>query len=81
VFDGRTTSTYGIITSLPKPKPTNEQNAGYAKINIAKIKEILEIFDVTYFFRQKRRRLMSNRKKKLATYYMLLKVRDMNAPN
>jgi hypothetical protein len=51
VFDGRTTSTYEITTSLPKPKPTHGQNAGSAKINTDKLKEILEIFDVTSFFR------------------------------
>jgi hypothetical protein len=51
VFDGRTTFTDEITTTHPKPKPTHEQNAGYAKINTAKIKEILEYFDVTSFFR------------------------------
>jgi len=51
VFDGRTTSTYEIITSLPKPKPTHEQNSRYAKINTAKIKETLENVDVKSFFR------------------------------
>jgi hypothetical protein len=52
VFDGLTTFTYEITTSLPKPKPTHEQNAGYAKISITKIKEILENFDVTSFFKR-----------------------------
>jgi hypothetical protein len=50
VFDGRTTSKYEITTSLPKLIPTHEQ-AGYTKTNTAKIKEFLENFDVTSFFR------------------------------
>jgi hypothetical protein len=52
VFDGRTTSTYEITTSLPKPKLTPEQYAGYAEINISKSKEILENFNVASFFRR-----------------------------
>jgi len=51
VFDGRTTSTYEITTSLPKPKLTREQNAGYAKIIASKSTEILENFDVASFFK------------------------------
>ena len=51
MFDGRTTSTYEITTSLPKPKLTREQNAGYAKIIASKSTEILENFDVASFFK------------------------------
>jgi len=51
VFDERTTSTYEITTSLPKPNPTHEQNAGYAEINTGKIKEILENFNISSCFR------------------------------
>jgi hypothetical protein len=40
VFDGRTTSSYEITTSLPKPKITHEQYAGYAEINTSKSKEL-----------------------------------------
>lgn len=51
VFDGRTTSTYVITTSLPKPNLTHEQSAGYAEINTDKIKEILENFNILLCFR------------------------------
>ena len=51
MFDGHTTSTYEITTSLPKHNTTHEQNAGYAKINTAKTEKILENFDVTSFFK------------------------------
>jgi len=51
VFDERTTSTYEIITSLPKPKHTHEQNSGYAEINTEIFKEFLENFNVSSFFR------------------------------
>lgn len=47
MFGGRTTSTYEITTSLPKPKLTHKQ---YAEINISKSKEILENFNVASFF-------------------------------
>jgi hypothetical protein len=50
VFDGRTTSTYEITTSLPKPKIIHEQYAGYAEIKTSKSKEILENFNVASFF-------------------------------
>jgi hypothetical protein len=52
VFDGRTTSSYEITMSLPKPKLTHKQYAGYAKINTFKNKEILENFNVASFFRR-----------------------------
>ena len=52
MFDGRTASTYEIITSLPNPKLTPEQNAGYAEINTYENKEILENLNVTSFFRR-----------------------------
>ena len=52
MFDGRTTSTYEITTSLPKPKLTHKQYAGYAEINTSKNKEILENFYVSWFFRR-----------------------------
>jgi hypothetical protein len=52
VFDGRTTSTYEITTSLPKPKLTLEQNARYAEINTYENKEILENFNVAAFFKR-----------------------------
>ena len=52
VFDGRTTSTYEITTSLPKPKFTHEQYAGCAEINTSTSKEILENFNVASFFRR-----------------------------
>jgi hypothetical protein len=51
VFDGRTTSTYEITTSLPRPKLTHKQYAGYAEINTFKNKEILENLNVASFFR------------------------------
>ena len=51
MFDGRTTSTYEITTSLPKPKLTHKQYAGYAEINTSENKEILENFNVASFFR------------------------------
>jgi predicted aspartyl protease len=52
VFDERTTSTYKITTSLPKPKLTHKQYAVYAEINTFKNKEILENFNVASFFRR-----------------------------
>jgi uncharacterized membrane-anchored protein len=52
VFRGRTTSTYEITTSLPKPKLRHEQYAGYAEINASKSKEIVEYFNVASFFRR-----------------------------
>jgi hypothetical protein len=52
VFDGQTTSTYEITTSVPKPKLTHEQYADYAEINISKNKGILESFNVAPFFRR-----------------------------
>jgi len=52
VFDGRTTSTYEITTSLPKPKLAHEQYFGYAEINACKNKEILENFNVASFFKR-----------------------------
>jgi hypothetical protein len=52
VFDGRTTSTYEITTSVPKPKLTHEQYAGYAEMNTSKNKDILENFNVAPFFRR-----------------------------
>ena len=52
MFDGRTTSSYEITTSLPKPKLTHEQYAGYAEINTSKSKEFLENFNVASFLRR-----------------------------
>jgi hypothetical protein len=52
VFDGRTTSTYEITTSLPQPKLTHKLYSGYAEINTSEKKEILENFNVASFFRR-----------------------------
>jgi hypothetical protein len=54
VFDGRTTSTYEITTSLPKSNLTHEKSAGYVETNTGEIKEIIENFDVASFFRHTR---------------------------
>jgi len=84
VFDGRTTSTYEITASLPKPKLTLEKNARYAEINTYEDKEILENFNVASFFRRVlnlEEAADGEMEKDLATRYILLKVRDMNAPN
>jgi hypothetical protein len=52
VFDGQTTSTYEITTSLPKPKPIHKPCAEYAEINTSKSREIIENFQVAPFFRR-----------------------------
>ena len=52
MFDGRTTSTYEITTSLPEPKLSQKQYAGYAEISTSEKKEILETFNVASFFRR-----------------------------
>ena len=49
MFDGRTTTTYEITNSFPKPTLTHEQ---YAEINTSTNKEILENFNVASFFRR-----------------------------
>lgn len=51
MFDGRTTSTYEITTSFPKPNIAHEKSAGYVETNTGEIKEIIENFDVASFFR------------------------------
>jgi hypothetical protein len=52
VFDGQTTSTYGITTSLPKPKFTPKQDAGYTEMNTSKDEGVSENLNVASFFRR-----------------------------
>jgi hypothetical protein len=84
LFDERTTPTYEVTTSLPKPKRTHEQNARYAETNIAKFKETSENFNVGSFFR----RTLSleeggpanfEQDKAVGCTFYFAEVRDMNA--
>ena len=81
MFDERTTSTYEITTSLPKPN-SHKQYAGYAEINTSKNKEILEYFNVASFFgRGLYLEAADGEMEKDVSYTLYIAERDMNAPN